>query len=162
MRVIHAKQLLVRYQLGRLLTRFVESKQLGTIYSNFDYLPPDLEFDPAWREKRREPDLIFIDQNRMSANIATGSRLRNNLINVVPDFVIETVSKIDLYFDVVGKISQYLSDGVTLVWVVNPWLKAVNAHIRGSDIIRKYNADQTLPGDPVLPGLEILVASLFE
>ena len=59
-----------------------------------------------------------------------------------------------------AKVEQWLSAGVRLVWVVYPDTRSVvvyNAQREG----KLLRADDTLTGDPVLPGFTCKVSEIF-
>ena len=62
--------------------------------------------------------------------------------------------------EVADKVGEYLECGVPLVWLVAPREKSVTVYRSLTDTER-LSADDTLEGDPVLPGFSCPVAKLF-
>src|SRR5262249_12505025 len=80
-------------------------------------------------------------------------------MTIAPDLAVEAVSPNDLYYEVDGKIDEYFSAGVRLVWVLNP--KARTAHVYHPDgSARRLLVDQDLDGEDVLPAFRCRVAAL--
>jgi Uma2 family endonuclease len=90
---------------------------------------------------RRSPDLAYLD--------------------VAPELVVEVLSPEDRAVDVNQKLREYFAVGVRLVWVADPEARVVSAYRSPTDV-REFHAEDRLPGDDILPGLELDLASLFE
>ncbi len=102
----------------------------------------------------RRPDLAFMAASRFGGLPDEGH------VRVRPDLAIEVVSPGDGVHALDGKLIDYGSAGVPLVWVVNP----------GSRIVRVYRPDgssrlltetDTLDGGDVLPGFAAVVRDLL-
>lgn len=106
-------------------------------------------------DRVRRPDVSFIRQGRLSAE-----QFREGHCRIFPDLVVEVASPNDLYYDVQHKVQEYLTAGVTMVWVVDPPERSVMVYRRGGPVERLEENDQ-LSGDPVLPGFAVRVGDLF-
>lgn len=106
-------------------------------------------------DRVRRPDVSFIRQGRLSAE-----QFHEGHCRIFPDLAVEVASPNDLYDDVQQKVREYLSAGVTLVWVVDPPGKSVMVYRRGGPVELLEESDQ-LGGDPVLPGFSMRVGDLF-
>ena len=82
-------------------------------------------------------------------------------LDVAPELVVEILSPNDPAGDLAQKIREYLSAGVAMVWVVDAAAQRVLAY-RGPTEVREFGPDDTLPGDEILPGFAVTVATLFE
>ena len=76
-----------------------------------------------------------------------------------PDLAVEVLSPNDRARDVAGKVREYLTHGVALVWVIDPSARTVMVHSCAA--LMTLAGDQRLQGDVVLPGFEVRVRTLF-
>ena len=108
--------------------------------------------DPS---KVRKPDVSFIRADRLAAD-----KEPEGFARIAPDLVAEVVSPNDLFEDVTVKISEFLTAGTRLCWVVDPATQQVHVYHqdgRGSILSR----DDELSGEDVVPGFCCRVADLF-
>ncbi len=101
----------------------------------------------------REPDASFIRRERLPRNLNVDA-------DMPPDLAIEVVSRTDTFGSVNLKVTQYLTVGVRMVWLINPDLQTVDLY-QPDQPSRRYNVGDTLVGDPVIPGFALPVADLF-
>lgn len=102
----------------------------------------------------RKPDVSYVRTGRFP-----NDQMPEGNATIPPDLAAEVVSPKDRYCEVERKVSECLSVGVPLVWVVNPDLRTVLVYT-GNAITRLTDADE-LTGDPVLPGFRVRVSGLF-
>ena len=107
-------------------------------------------------DKVRRADVSVIVFDRMSPEQYAAS----GHISICPDLVVEVTSPNDMVGDVTLKRIEWLAAGAKLVWVVNPADRSVSAYQPDTRPV-VYTADDTLPGEPVLPGFTVPVADLF-
>ena len=67
----------------------------------------------------RKPDVSFIRAERLSPELS------DKEITIPPDLVVEVISPNETALDLDGKIGDYQSVGVPLIWVVNPNTRTV-------------------------------------
>ncbi len=103
----------------------------------------------------RKPDASFVRTGRFPNN-----RPPRGYARLVPDLAVEVVSPNDLYEEVDDKVNDYLLVKVPMIWVVNAVLRTVLVYL-ADGTIRRYAAEQELPGEPLLPGFRVRVADLF-
>lgn len=113
---------------------------------------------PEDDERNRRPDLCFVSAARLKQ--ATPGDPDVNAWAVIPDLAIEVTSPTDRAEDQREKVVEYLNLGVRCVWVVYPRLSLVDVYEPQSPA-RTFGPGGVLPGDPVLPGLEIHLPDLF-
>lgn len=114
-------------------------------YTIFPWAPGDV----------RMPDVSYISKGRLPRTPARG------WVTVAPELAVEVVSPGDRFVDVEDKAHDYIRAGVDLVWVVVPNTRSV--HVWRKDGSRAVlQTGEVLSGEPVLPGLSIPVANLFE
>jgi Uma2 family endonuclease len=134
-----------------LLWNFCQAQNLGWV------APPDAGFQcfPGQRNLVRRPDVTFIRRGRLP-----GERLPEGHARIAPDLAVEVVSPNDTYYEVEGKVRDYLGAGVPLVWVVNPQTRTVRIH-RGNGSLTDVREAEELTGEEVVPGFRCLVGDLF-
>ena len=80
--------------------------------------------------------------------------------DVVPDLAIEVTSPTDRAEAQRGKVLEYFQAGVRCVWVVYPKLRLIDVY-ESPTSSRVFGPDDTLIGDPVLPGFALPLGELF-
>ena len=110
---------------------------------------------------RRSPDVSWIILERW--NQLTQAQ-QDGFPPIAPDFVIELVSPSDLknqrYEDLQEKMKEYLNNGVTLGWLIEPSAKTVEIY-RPQQQVKILNNPQTLSGEDVLPGFTLDLTEIF-
>jgi Uma2 family endonuclease len=79
---------------------------------------------------------------------------------MVPELAIEVISPTDRAENQRGKVLEYFQAGVRCVWVVYPELQIVDVH-ESPTSVRVFGPDDTLVGDPILPGFQLRITDLF-
>lgn len=142
---------------GRLhitLNAFATPARLGEAFIETLIQVPVPEDD----ERSRRPDLCFVSAARLREE--NPEVFDVNAWAVVPDLAVEVTSPSDRAEDQRRKVQEFLNLGVRCVWVVYPRLGLVDVY-EPHGATRTFGPDGNLPGDPVLPGLEIRLAELF-
>ena len=80
--------------------------------------------------------------------------------DLVPDLVVEVISRSNTRKEMDEKLGEYFEKGVRLVWLVRPRTRVVDVYT-AVDRFTKLTASTTLDGGDVLPGFSVLVADLF-
>ena len=137
--------------LAAMLRSHVRQAGLGRVYAMTGY-----ECFPDDPRKLRKPDVSFVAAGRLPDD-RTPVR---GWIKVAPDLAAEVVSPNDLYEDVEEKVSEYLTVGVRLVWVVSPQSRTVVVR-RPDGTAAVVGPAGTLSGEGVVPGFACPVADLF-
>lgn len=106
-----------------------------------------------------QPDILFVSASR--ASIITEKNVQG-----APDLVVEIVSETTRKIDETTKRKLYERYGVSEYWIVDPELETVKVHrmteqgcVRAAELSRE--SGDTL-STPLLPGLEIPLAEIFE
>lgn len=102
----------------------------------------------------RGADVIFISNERL-AQVKSAS-----FLDVAPELIVEVMSPDDRWSEVKQKIREYFSIGVMLVWVADPSDKTVSVYRSLTDV-RLFTESDSLSGEEVLPGFNIIVTILF-
>jgi Uma2 family endonuclease len=104
----------------------------------------------------RIPDTAFISW----ARCPKGKRRRGEIPTVVPDLVVEVLSKKNTPKEMERKLDEYFRAGVRLVWYVDPKKRTVRVYTaRERSILLRE--DQTLDGGDVLPGFALSIRDWF-
>ena len=136
--------------LGRLLLNFAFEQGKGYLTSNDSGVI--LERDP---DTVRGPDIAYYE------DAATFAELHPKYGEVPPRLAVESsCSSSDRYTRITEKVNDYLNNGVELVWLIEPELRAVTV-CRAGRLPQILKEAQELTGEDVLPGFRCSVANLF-
>jgi Uma2 family endonuclease len=136
-------------QVAALLLPFVREHGLGWVFVETGYV---LASDP---DTVRGPDVSFVSAHRLVTAARRGPYRVGG-----PDLAVEVVSPGDSRREVADKAAEYLAAGTAAVWVLDPRHQTVTTHLperRPTTLGR----EETLHGEPYLPGLRLPVADLF-
>jgi Uma2 family endonuclease len=102
----------------------------------------------------RAPDVAYVGPDRLDR-----ARVRA-FPELAPDLVVEVVSPYDTASEIQAKVEEWLRAGTRIVWVLYPATRSGMAY--GADgTVRLLHADDTLDGEPVLPGFTCRIGDLF-
>jgi Uma2 family endonuclease len=104
----------------------------------------------------RSPDVTFVRNEK----VPTGKSARE-FATFIPDLAVEVLSPTDRPKLVADKISEFLDNGVPLVWLVDPERKTVTEYRPASEP-KLYSGDDVILAEPVLPGFSCPVSRFFE
>ena len=85
---------------------------------------------------------------------------RQHIMEVVPDLVVEILSKHDTVEEISDKIDDWLNAGVPMLCIIDPSRRTVTICQPGHDPML-LGEHGTLEGDPVVPGFRCPVAEIF-
>ncbi|GBD35952.1 hypothetical protein HRbin36_01068 [bacterium HR36] len=111
----------------------------------------------AERNLRRRPDVAFVSAQRWPLDKplpAAGDW------PVVPDLVVEVVSRGESAERLLRKIAEYFRYGAHMVWVMFPNLRQVYVY-SSPDQVRVVGESAELDGGEVLPGFRLKLGELF-
>ena len=106
----------------------------------------------------RRPDLAFISSDRWKRKWPSPG---TNAWDVVPDLMIEVVSKTDRAWEVLAKVRQYFDAGARAVWLVYPNLSLIHCY-ESFDRIKVLTRGDELDGGQLFPGFRLRLDSFFE
>ena len=141
-------------RIGFALNAFARPKRLGEAFTELLIhlpLPEDASRD-------RRPDVSFFAFPRSPSTMSGVPNV--NAWDVVPDLAIEVTSPSDRAEAQRQKVIEYFRAGVRLVWVVYPNQRLIDVY-ESPTTIRVVRPDDTLTGDPILPGFQLVLADLF-
>jgi len=102
----------------------------------------------------RAPDIAYVIEERLSQARVPGYP------EMAPDFVVEVVSPGDRAHEIQRKIDEWLQAGVQVVWVIYPTTRSAMVY-RTDGKVALLHADDTIDGEPVVPGFTCRVGDLF-
>lgn len=79
---------------------------------------------------------------------------------LAPDLVVEVVSPNDRASEIQAKVGEWLRAGSRLVWVLYPTTRTAMVYQVGG-AVQLLHAEDTLTGDPVLPGFACRLGDVF-
>jgi len=110
---------------------------------------------------RRNPDsTVGIGVAYFSAETIARQTDQTTLVEGAPRLAVEVLSPSDKVEEILEKVREYLSTGVELVWIVDPYFETIQVHRRGAAPVT-YNREHRVNGGDVLPGLDFAVADIF-
>ncbi len=110
---------------------------------------------------RRNPDTIRAADVLYISNDRYAQKQSASFLDVAPELVVEVLSPDDPWSAVTQKLRDYFAAGVQLIWVADPQTRTVYAYRSLTDV-REFTETDDLPGDDILPGFAVKVATLFE
>ena len=137
-------------RLGRLLDEYVEAHELGLVCGAETGFVLRRTPDTV-----RAPDVSFVAKERVPT---TG--VPKTYWPFAPDLAVEVVSPSDRFDEVQIKVSEYLTAGTRLVWIVNPATRTIFVH-RSAHDVKALGGDDELNGEDIVPGFRCPVRRVF-
>jgi Uma2 family endonuclease len=128
---------------------FVKAHQLGKLVIEVSF-----QCFPEKPSQTRRPDLAFISAARL------GNIPLEGHVPIRPDLAIEVMSPNDNAVELDGKLIDYQSAGIPLVWVVNPTARSARVYRPDGSSQHLLESD-TLDGQEIVPGFRVTVADLI-
>jgi len=101
----------------------------------------------------RRCDVSFVRSERLSYP-------PDGTIRIPPDLAVEVVSPGDLAYEVEAKITQYLDNGFSLIWVLYPHTRTLHIH-RADRSTTILTEQQQITGEGALNGFACAVRDFF-
>lgn len=105
----------------------------------------------------RSPDASWVRRERWEALTDVQ---RKRFLPLCPDFAVELVSETDDLEDTQEKMQEYLENGLSLGWLINPKLEQVEIY-RPNQAVEVLQSPATLSGEDVLPGFVLDLQPIF-
>jgi Uma2 family endonuclease len=105
----------------------------------------------------RSPDASWV---RMVRWDALTEEQRKKFLPLCPDFAVELVSETDDLEDAQEKMQEYLENGLSLGWLINPRTQQVEIY-RPNQAVEVLQSPATLSGEDVLPGFILDLQPIF-
>ncbi|MDX2078134.1 MAG: Uma2 family endonuclease [bacterium] len=103
------------------------------------------------------PDVSFVAKGRLSEPLP-------HLLPLAPDLAVEVISPSNTITEMNQKIEDYFKYGTKIVWLVYPEIKTVDVWHQledGTLTKHKFEIQDTLSGEDVLPNFTLPVAKIF-
>lgn len=137
---------------------FNQEHYYGEVFTETTFI---IQYQTDWVAGSRIPDVLFIRKDRLKAYQDETENAALKPLALIPDLVVEVVSKNDTYSEVNEKIDVYLDDGVELIWVVDTQRKRITVYEQGKQPVTLGNGD-SVSGGAVIPGFELKLKVIFE
>ena len=106
---------------------------------------------------KRSPDASWVRREKWDSLSETQ---QDSFSPICPDFVVELRSKSDRLRVLLNKMSEYMSNGSSLGWLIDPHKRQVYVY-RPDNEVAILNNPETLSGDPLLPGFKLDLTKLW-
>lgn len=106
---------------------------------------------------KRSPDVSWMTKEKWES---VSPSERRKFSRVVPDFVIELLSPTDNLLDTQAKMREYIENGVSLGWLIDPQAQKVHVY-RANGETEILDNPETLSGEDVLKGFELNVREIW-
>ena len=103
----------------------------------------------------RAPDVAYVRAERVPTESLSG------YAEFAPDLVVEVRSPSDRTGRVLAKVADWLNAGSLLVWTIDPARRVARVY-RADGSESMLDADASLTGEDVIPGLVIPLSDLFD
>jgi Uma2 family endonuclease len=102
--------------------------------------------DASWMTREKWDSLTDFQKERFSA--------------ICPDFVVELRSRTDSLLTLLNKMEEYIANGATLGWLIDPHKRRVYVFKAGEEMVVLENPT-VVSGDPLLPGFELQMEEIW-
>jgi len=140
---------LVAFAIGARIGEFVREHKLGVVVAAETGFKLFSHPDTV-----RAADAAFIGQDRAPEPPPPG------YLSLAPDLVVEVLSPNDRAGEVQGKVSDWLTAGSRLVWVIDPIRRRAVVY-RTDGSVALLSEHDALDGEDVLPGFACLLTALW-
>ena len=106
---------------------------------------------------RRSPDASWVRREKWDR---LSKRQKQTFSPMCPDFVVELRSQTDRLPVLFDKMSEYLANGASLGWLIDPFKRRVYVYRPNEEPVVLDNPD-TVSGDPLLPRFELNLTELW-
>ncbi|HKR23348.1 MAG TPA: Uma2 family endonuclease [Pyrinomonadaceae bacterium] len=105
----------------------------------------------------RSPDVSWMTREKHD----TVSRdEQDRFAHICPDFVVELRSSSDRLPPLLNKMEEYMENGATLGWLIDPKKRRVYVYRAGEELV-VLEDPATVSGDPFLPGFELEMEEIW-
>ena len=106
---------------------------------------------------RRSPDASWVRREKWDR---LSESQKDSFSPMCPDFVVELRSKSDRLPPLLKKMSEYLANGASLGWLIDPLKRQVYVYQPNEEVVI-LNSPETISGNPILPGFELSLTKLW-
>lgn len=105
----------------------------------------------------RSPDVSWMTREKWAS---LSDFERDRFAHVCPDFVVELRSRSDRLPTLLNKMEEYMANGATLGWLIDPQKRRVYVYRAGEEVFLLENPT-AVSGDPLLPGFELQMEEIW-
>jgi Uma2 family endonuclease len=105
----------------------------------------------------RGPDASWVRREKWDG---LTEQQKDSLAPICPDFVIELRSKSDRLAVLFNKMAEYLANGASLGWLIDPSTRRVYIYRPNEEVVVLENPE-SVSGEPLLPGFTLQTAELW-
>ncbi len=132
------------------INSYVKPRKLGRV------VDASAEFKFAGKNPNRFPDVSFVSQSRLPANLRTYA-------DFAPDLAIEIASPTDKAYQIQAKVKQFQKSAVKLIWVIYPFTQTVDIYRLPTGLVpHSVGITETLDGEDVIPGFKLPISEIFD
>jgi Uma2 family endonuclease len=106
---------------------------------------------------RRSPDASWVKREKLDH---LSAHQRERFGPFCPDFVVELRSSSDRLADVRDKMLEYMENGASLGWLIDPYKRRVYIYQPDREVLILENPE-TVSGEPLLPGFTLNLTELW-
>jgi len=106
---------------------------------------------------RRSPDASWVRRENWDR---FSQRQQEGFAPMCPDFVVELRSPTDRLPFLLSKMSEYLANGASLGWLIDPSTRRVYVYRPDEEVVMLENPE-IVSGEPLLPGFELQTTKLW-
>ena len=107
---------------------------------------------------KRMPDVAWVKTERWNS---LTREMQEGIIPFAPDFVIELRSKTDVLKDLREKMQEYVENGVSLGWLIDPAERKVYVYRPNAEVEVLENPTE-ISGEPILQGFKLNLKEIWE
>ena len=105
----------------------------------------------------RSPDASWVRREKWNS---LSERQQKAFAPICPDFVVELRSESDSLATVQSKMLEYIANGASLGWLIDPLKRRVYVYRPDEDLVI-LESPEIVSGDPLLPGFELKTDGLW-
>lgn len=101
----------------------------------------------------RFPNVSFVRAERLPGNDC-------DFLEGAPDIAVDAIPFDEKRGETAEKVREYIASGTRAVWLADTQRRTITVY--AGEEVRVYSRDETLRGEPVLPGCEIRLSEIFD
>lgn len=105
----------------------------------------------------RSPDASWIKHERVDG---LTDRQKEGFVRIYPDFVVELRSPSDSLSTLLNKMEEYMANGVSLGWLIDPKKRRVYVYRAGEEVV-VLEDPASVSGEPLLRGFELQMNEIW-
>jgi Uma2 family endonuclease len=106
---------------------------------------------------RRSPDASWVRNDKWDR---LSESQQDSFAPICPDFVVELRSKSDRLPFLLNKMSEYIENGASLGWLIDPYKRRVHVYRPNDEVVILDNPEM-VSADPLLPGFTLNLTKLW-